>query len=65
MKKSKKIINFIDLCGHEKYLKTTISGMMSNYFYIRLFTRLCNDYRRFQFRIDWNGQGTYHDHLGS
>lgn len=29
MKKSKKIINFLDLCGHEKYLKTTIYGMMS------------------------------------
>ena len=31
MKKSKKIINFLDLCGHEKYLKTTIYGMMSNF----------------------------------
>ena len=29
MKKSNKIINFLDLCGHEKYLKTTIYGMMS------------------------------------
>jgi len=29
MKKSHKIINILDLCGHEKYLKTTIYGMMS------------------------------------
>ena len=34
MKKSTKIINFLDLCGHEKYLKTTIYGMMSNSFYL-------------------------------
>ena len=27
---SVKIINLIDLCGHEKYLKTTIKGMVSN-----------------------------------
>ena len=29
IKKSTKIVNFLDLCGHEKYLKTTIYGMMS------------------------------------
>jgi GTPase len=29
IKKSAKIVNFLDLCGHEKYLKTTIYGMMS------------------------------------
>jgi len=29
VKKSDRIINFLDLCGHEKYLKTTIYGIMS------------------------------------
>lgn len=28
--RSSKIINFFDLCGHEKYAKTTISGFSSN-----------------------------------
>jgi GTPase len=28
---SSKIITFFDLCGHEKYLKTTISGISSNF----------------------------------
>lgn len=27
---SKKIVTFFDLCGHEKYLKTTITGLTSN-----------------------------------
>jgi GTPase len=31
MKKSTKVVNFLDLCGHEKYLKTTIYGLMSNF----------------------------------
>lgn len=26
--RAKKIVNLIDLCGHEKYLKTTIVGMV-------------------------------------
>lgn len=29
--KSQKIISFLDLCGHEKYLKTTISGLASSH----------------------------------
>ena len=29
--KSHKIISFLDLCGHEKYLKTTISGLASSH----------------------------------
>jgi GTPase len=28
---SKKIVTFFDLCGHEKYLKTTITGLTSNF----------------------------------
>lgn len=28
MQKTKKLINLIDLCGHEKYLKTTMLGMV-------------------------------------
>ena len=28
MPKAKKVVNLIDLCGHEKYLKTTIVGMV-------------------------------------
>lgn len=31
VKASSKIITFFDLCGHEKYLKTTISGMTSQF----------------------------------
>ena len=27
VKKSKKIVTLLDLCGHEKYLKTTIFGL--------------------------------------
>lgn len=27
IKKSSKIVNFIDLCGHERYLKTTVFGL--------------------------------------
>ena len=27
--KSNKVVNLIDLCGHEKYLKTTIHGLIS------------------------------------
>ena len=30
IKNSERIINLVDLCGHEKYLKTTIYGIMSN-----------------------------------
>jgi GTPase len=30
VKKSSKIISFLDLCGHEKYLKTTIRGLTSS-----------------------------------
>jgi GTPase len=26
--RAKKIVNLVDLCGHEKYLKTTIVGMV-------------------------------------
>jgi GTPase len=29
MNKSCKIVTFLDLCGHEKYLKTTMYGMVS------------------------------------
>lgn len=29
MKDSSKIVNFLDLCGHEKYLKTTMYGLVS------------------------------------
>ena len=29
VEKSSKVVNFIDLCGHEKYLKTTIFGLVS------------------------------------
>jgi GTPase len=28
MSKSKKLVTFIDLCGHEKYLKTTMFGLV-------------------------------------
>lgn len=28
MKKSTKAITFLDLCGHEKYLKTTMFGLV-------------------------------------
>ncbi len=28
MPRAKKIVNLVDLCGHEKYLKTTIVGMV-------------------------------------
>jgi GTPase len=28
VKNSHKIVNFLDLCGHEKYLKTTMFGMI-------------------------------------
>lgn len=28
---SKRIISFVDLCGHEMYLKTTVSGLSSSY----------------------------------
>jgi GTPase len=28
MQKSKKTVTFIDLCGHEKYLKTTMFGLV-------------------------------------
>jgi len=31
IKKADKIITFIDLCGHERYLKTTIFGLMGLY----------------------------------
>lgn len=31
VKQSSKIISFYDLCGHEKYLKTTIRGLSSSY----------------------------------
>lgn len=31
VKKSSKIISFYDLCGHEKYLKTTILGLTSSF----------------------------------
>ena len=31
VKVSKKIVTFFDLCGHEKYLKTTITGLTSNF----------------------------------
>tara|TARA_A100001015_G_scaffold308097_1_gene405143 strand:- start:349 stop:1767 length:1419 start_codon:yes stop_codon:yes gene_type:complete len=31
VKKSSKIISFFDLAGHEKYLKTTITGLSSSY----------------------------------
>jgi GTPase len=30
VKNSDKIITFIDLCGHEKYLKTTIFGLVGH-----------------------------------
>lgn len=29
MKHSSKIVTFLDLCGHEKYLKTTTYGMVA------------------------------------
>jgi len=29
VRKSSKVINFIDLCGHERYFKTTMTGMTS------------------------------------
>jgi GTPase len=28
---SKRIVSFVDLCGHEMYLKTTVSGLASSY----------------------------------
>lgn len=28
MNQTKKLVNLIDLCGHEKYLKTTMLGMV-------------------------------------
>jgi len=31
VQKSAKIISFVDLCGHEKYLKTTIMGLASSF----------------------------------
>ena len=31
IKKSDKLVTFIDLCGHERYLKTTIFGLMGLY----------------------------------
>lgn len=31
VKRSSKIVTLIDLCGHEKYLKTTITGLTSQY----------------------------------
>jgi GTPase len=31
VKKSKRVITFLDLCGHEKYFKTTIHGIMSKF----------------------------------
>lgn len=31
VRRSKKVINFNDLCGHEKYLKTTILGLSSTF----------------------------------
>ncbi|MDB4413669.1 GTP-binding protein [Pirellulaceae bacterium] len=31
VRKSEKVINFSDLCGHEKYLKTTILGISSTF----------------------------------
>jgi GTPase len=31
IRESKKVVSFYDLCGHEKYLKTTILGLTSQY----------------------------------
>ena len=31
MSKSKKVLSLVDLCGHEKYLKTTMFGMIGLY----------------------------------
>lgn len=28
VEKSQKVVTFLDLCGHEKYLKTTIFGLV-------------------------------------
>lgn len=29
VERSHKVINLVDLCGHEKYLKTTIYGLVA------------------------------------
>ena len=31
VEKSTKVVTFLDLCGHEKYLKTTIFGLVVIY----------------------------------
>lgn len=31
MQKSSKCVSLIDLCGHEKYLKTTMFGLIGTY----------------------------------
>jgi GTPase len=53
-KQSAKIVSFIDLAGHEKYLKTTVSGMVG----------LAPDYAMLSIAATHGLQGMATEHLG-
>eukprot|EP00397_Hematodinium_sp_SG-2012_P031289 GEMP01033192.1.p1 GENE.GEMP01033192.1~~GEMP01033192.1.p1 ORF type:complete len:436 (+),score=55.09 GEMP01033192.1:23-1309(+) len=54
VKRSDKLITFIDLCGHERYLKTTIFGLVG----------LCPDYAMVSINANSGLQRMTREHLG-
>eukprot|EP00928_Gymnodinium_smaydae_P054542 TRINITY_DN38295_c0_g1_i1.p1 TRINITY_DN38295_c0_g1~~TRINITY_DN38295_c0_g1_i1.p1 ORF type:complete len:501 (+),score=106.63 TRINITY_DN38295_c0_g1_i1:87-1589(+) len=54
MNSSKQVVTFIDLCGHEKYLKTTIFGLVG----------LCPDYALIVVNANAGFQRMSREHLG-
>lgn len=54
VEKSAKVVTFLDLCGHEKYLKTTIFGLVG----------LCPDYAMIVVGANAGIQRMTREHLG-
>lgn len=54
MQQSRQLVTFIDLCGHEKYLKTTIFGLVG----------LCPDYAMIVVNANAGFQRMSREHLG-
>jgi GTPase len=54
VQRSEKLVTFVDLCGHEKYLKTTILGL----------TSLCPDYAMIVVNANAGFQKMSREHLG-
>jgi len=54
MKEARQLVTFIDLCGHEKYLKTTIFGLVG----------LCPDYAMIIVNANAGFQRMSREHLG-